>query len=134
MPEFSDRSMKRLSECDPRLQNVFGEVIRHFDCIVLCGHRPKEEQDAAYKAGKSKLKYPQSKHNKRPSLAVDVAPFDRPSKPVDWQDRERMAYFAGFVKGVALRHGVAIRWGGDWDRDTEVKDNRFDDLVHFELV
>ena len=30
--------------------------------------------------------------------------------------------------------GVEIRWGGDWDSDTQVKDNKFDDLVHFELI
>jgi hypothetical protein len=29
---------------------------------------------------------------------------------------------------------LKLRWGGDWDMDTEVKDNKFDDLVHFELV
>jgi peptidoglycan L-alanyl-D-glutamate endopeptidase CwlK len=27
-----------------------------------------------------------------------------------------------------------LRWGGDWDMDTKVSDNDFDDLVHFELV
>jgi len=30
--------------------------------------------------------------------------------------------------------GVDLRWGGDWDGDTEVRDNGFDDLVHFEIV
>ena len=44
-----------------------------------------------------------------------------------------MSYFAGVVKGIASQMGIGIRWGGDWDMDTEVKDNRFDDLVHFEL-
>lgn len=29
--------------------------------------------------------------------------------------------------------GVTLRWGGDWDSDTEVNDNSFDDLVHFEI-
>jgi len=28
---------------------------------------------------------------------------------------------------------MKIRWGGDWDMDTQTKDNKFDDLVHFEL-
>jgi hypothetical protein len=28
---------------------------------------------------------------------------------------------------------IPLRWGGDWDSDTEVNDNGFDDLVHFEL-
>ena len=25
-----------------------------------------------------------------------------------------------------------IHWGGDWDRDTEVNDQTFNDLAHFE--
>jgi hypothetical protein len=29
--------------------------------------------------------------------------------------------------------GIELRWGGDWDQDFEVKDNRFDDFPHFEL-
>ena len=29
--------------------------------------------------------------------------------------------------------GLKIRWGGDWDMDTQVKDNNFDDLPHFEI-
>jgi len=64
-----------------------------------------------------------------PSLAVDVAPY-----PIDWNDRERFCYFAGYVKGIAKSLGTELRWGGDWDRDTQVKDNNFDDLPHFELV
>jgi peptidoglycan LD-endopeptidase CwlK len=29
---------------------------------------------------------------------------------------------------------VTLRWGGDWSMDFEVRDNQFDDLVHFEIV
>jgi hypothetical protein len=29
---------------------------------------------------------------------------------------------------------VRVRWGGDWDGDFETKDNKFDDLVHFEIL
>jgi len=29
---------------------------------------------------------------------------------------------------------ISIRWGGDWNMDTYVKDQRFNDLPHFELV
>jgi hypothetical protein len=28
---------------------------------------------------------------------------------------------------------LKIRWGGDWDMYTKTKDNKFDDLVHFEI-
>lgn len=129
MPGFSDRSKRNLSECDERLQKVFSEAIKYFDCVVICGHRSKAEQNEAFRSGKSKLRFPQSKHNRMPSLAADVMPY-----PIDWNDRERMTLFAGRVLGIAQMMGVTLRWGGDWDRDTEVRDNRFDDLVHFEIV
>ena len=29
--------------------------------------------------------------------------------------------------------GIDLIWGGDWDGDTDLNDNNFDDLVHFEL-
>jgi len=68
-------------------------------------------------------------------MAVDAIPY-----PIAWDDHDRMRYFAGWVMMCAkflrekgdISHG--LRWGGDWDQDTEVKDNRFQDLVHFELV
>lgn len=129
MPTFSQLSRQRLASCDPRLQSVFNEVIKHFDCFVLVGHREKAEQDQAVAEGRSKLPWPKSKHNSLPSLAVDVAPY-----PLDWEDRERLCYFAGWVMAIAATKGVALRWGGDWNRDTQVRDNSFDDLVHFEIV
>ncbi len=134
MPKFSQLSASRLATCHKDLQRLCNAVVEHFDCVVLCGTRTKAEQDAAVAAGNSKTPWPQSKHNRMPSLAVDIAPFDRPDNPVDWKDRERMTLFAGFVTGVASIMGISIRWGGDWDRDTYTKDNEFDDLVHFELI
>lgn len=128
MPKFSSRSTKRLETCDARLQKIFKKVIEGFDCTILEGHRGEEKQNAAFKKGNSKLKYPNGKHNSIPSVAVDVIPY-----PIDWEDRERMSYFAGYVIGCAKSMGITLRWGGDWDMDTKVKDNKFDDLVHFEL-
>ena len=46
MASFGRASMKNLSTCDPKLQVLFKEVVKHIDCSVLCGHRTKEEQDA----------------------------------------------------------------------------------------
>ena len=42
-------------------------------------------------------------------------------------------FFGGLVTGLAKQKGIPLRWGGDWDGDNNFKDNRFDDLVHFEL-
>ena len=128
MPKFGRTSRKRLITCKEDLQTLFNEVVKHFDCSVLVGYRGRNEQDTAYESGHSKVKWPNGKHNSNPSLAVDVAPY-----PIDWDDRERFIYFGGFVKGCAYQLGLPLRWGGDWDNDTQLSDNEFDDLVHFEL-
>ena len=128
MPRFGKRSKKRLATCDDRLQDLFKKVIKYFDCTVIQGHRGEAEQNQAYDAGRGKLRYPDGKHNADPSKAVDVAPY-----PIDWSDRDRFHYFGGFVLGIASQMGLKIRWGGDLDRDTQVKDNKFDDLPHFEI-
>ena len=128
MPRFGKRSISRLKTCDQKLQELFYEVVKHFDCSIIEGHRGEERQNKAFADGNSKVKYPNGKHNQNPSVAVDVAPY-----PIDWSDRDRFHYFGGFVLGVAKQMGMNIRWGGDWNQDTETKDNKFDDLVHFEI-
>lgn len=135
MPSYSDKSKSELETCHPDLQKIFGQAIRGFDHAVIEGHRGKEKQNRFFREGKSQVEYPNSRHNKSPSMAVDAAPY-----PIDWEDRRRMTLFAGYVLGIAKslkREGIIshdLRWGGDWDCDTEVSDNDFDDLVHFELV
>ena len=129
MPRFSDKSISKLTTCDPRLQRVLHEVIKHFDCTILEGHRDKERQNRMVEEGKSQVRWPDGKHNTVPSMAVDVTPY-----PVVWEDRERQTLFAGYVLATAKAMDIDLRWGGDWNRDTEVRDNTFDDLVHFEIV
>ena len=128
MPRFGRKSKERLNTCDNKLKQVFNEVIKHVDCSVLEGHRSKDRQNKLYEEGKTKVRYPDGRHNRQPSSAVDVTPY-----PVDWKDRERQTLFAGFVIGVASQMGINLRGGGDWDQDFQVVDNRFDDFPHFEL-
>ena len=111
MPAFSKRSRENLSQCHPDLQRLFNDVIQHFDCSVICGHRGMEE------------------HNHMPSMAVDVVPY-----PLDWDDRERFGLLAGFVQGRAIALGINIRWGGDWDQDNQMRDETFLDMPHYELM
>lgn len=129
MGKFSKNSLDRLYTCHPDLQILFQEVVKHYDCSILEGVRGQEDQDEAFYSGKSKVKWPNSKHNQVPSLAVDVAPW-----PIDWGDLNRFYHFAGFVMGLALQLGVKVRWGGDWDGDLDFKDQNFNDLVHWELM
>jgi hypothetical protein len=128
MPRYSKKSKERLSSCDKRLQDVFNEVIKYVDCSILEGHRSKERQNKLYDENRTKVKYPNGRHNSSPSKAVDVTPY-----PVDWKDRERQTLFAGFVLGIARGMDIRLRWGGDWDMDFQVMDNRFDDFPHFEV-
>lgn len=111
-----------------KLQDIFFEVIKGYDCSILCGFRDEAAQNEAFHTGRSKKQWPNSKHNGTPSLAVDVAPY-----PIDWDDERRFYHFAGYVKGIADQLGISIRWGGDWDGDNDLNDQHFFDLVHFEL-
>ena len=135
MPYFGKNSTKRLNECHPDLQLLFREVIKHHNCAVLTGRREKEEQNRAVYEGRSKLKYPLSKHNRKPfSLAIDVVPWFEDFPHIHWNDREAFYFFGGFVLGTASKIGIKIRWGGDWDRDKDLHDQSFFDLPHFELI
>lgn len=135
MPSFSDRSLRNLETCHEDLQKLFLQVVRTYDCSIICGFRDQEEQEEAVRNGFTKVNFPNSKHNSLPSMAVDVIPY-----PVDWGDSERFYHFAGYVKGVAERllddHVISheIRWGGDWDRDNDLRDQSFMDLPHYELL
>ena len=126
---MSPNSRRNLQTCHIELCSLFFKVDKYFPILVIEGHRGKARQNRFFREGRSKLRYPDGNHNRQPSLAVDAAPH-----PLNWNDRERFTLFAGYVMGMATARGIKVRWGGDWDQDFEVEDNRFDDLVHFELV
>jgi len=134
MYKFGNRSKTNLAECNIDLQKIANEAIKLIDFTVYEGRRGEKEQNKYYHAGKSQLKYPDSKHNKQPSMAFDCAPY-----PIDWSEKRRFYFLAGVIKGVALRllaEGKithTLRWGGDWDMDGDFNDQTFDDLPHFEL-
>lgn len=129
MPSFGRRSRERLDQCHPDLQRVMERAIKLYDFTILTGHRHQVEQDAAYAAGTSGLRWPHSKHNRSPSLAVDIAPW-----PINWDDLNRFYFLAGAVMSAAQAEGVRLRWGGDWDMDYDFGDEKFRDLPHFEIV
>lgn len=149
MPSFGRTSQKRLLTCHKLIQSLFNDVIWHYDCAVIQGHRNQELQTQYFKNGKSKTEWPDSKHNSEPSYAIDIAPWINgripwPVTPNDWNNKTKRTeymkdmfqfyHFAGFVLSRAENFNVKIRWGGDWDMDHDLRDNKFDDLVHFELI
>jgi len=137
MYSFGKTSKERLATCHPALQEVFNEVIKHFDCSILCGLRTEEEQNQAVHDGRSKVMFPDSKHNSKYegqlSEAVDAAPYYPDIPHIRWDDKAGFYLFAGFVKGIAVSKGIKLRYGGDWDGDNDTRDQTFMDLPHFEL-
>jgi peptidoglycan L-alanyl-D-glutamate endopeptidase CwlK len=133
MPKFSNKSKEKLWSCDPRLQELCNEVIKDYDFTVICGHRNENDQNIAFEKGASKLKWPNSKHNKIPSQAVDIAPYNDIIKGIDWNDHVRFKELAECMKLAARKLGIKIRWGGDWDGNGK-QDDKFLDFVHFEIA
>lgn len=133
MPKFSRRSLTQYSTLDERLQRVLDRAIKVIDFTIVEGHRGKSAQDVAVAKGLSQVTWPHGKHNKTPSLAADCAPY-----PIDWANdeeaRQRFCLLAGVMLACAAEEGVTLRWGGDWNRNNDTRDERFRDLPHFEIV
>ena len=152
MPTYGNKSQANLAPCHPELQMLFHYVIQYFDNSVICGFRPISKQQELFKKGRKLVNgiwvvedekkivtycdgiIKKSDHNVMPSLAVDAVPY-----PIEWKNINRMRYFVGYVKGIAkmlLEYGqmeYELITGMDWDNDTILRDQRFNDIPHFKL-
>jgi len=117
--KFSKKSLERISECHPNLQKIAHELIKELDVTVLCGHRGERDQNHAFNTGKSKLRWPRSKHNQAPSLAIDIAPY-----PIDWNNIPRFEDMCDRIKRIASSLKIKIRQGREFS---------FSDYPHTEL-
>jgi peptidoglycan L-alanyl-D-glutamate endopeptidase CwlK len=134
MPKFSQRSEDHLNTCHPDLIRICRFVIQTYDFTVLCGHRGQEEQDAAYPTY-TRVRWPDSKHNQTPSLAVDIIPYDPVRRHiVPWDEYESFALLAGHMLMAAYAFAIPIRWGGNWTGGYNHKENSFRDYPHYELT
>jgi len=130
MPVFGPASKSRLAELHPDLQRVLLAAIQVMDFSIVCGYRGKEDQEQAVRDGKSKLHFPDSKHNTTPSRAADLCPY---RGGLRWEDKEAFYLLGGVLKTVAHQFGIKVRWGGDWDGDGDLHDQKLYDLPHVEL-
>jgi len=141
---FGNASQSRLNTCHVDLQVIFTEVERQLaleglQCSIFCGHRNEVDQNKAFLENKSKVRWPDSYHNKIPSMAADSGPYFVEIQNTDWNDRVAFAVYAGRVLQIAaqlLREGKVthkLTWGGDWDMDGRNLDQNFHDLPHFQL-
>lgn len=132
MRKWSNRSKQHLNSCTIDVQWLLTTVLEEVaDLSIIQGHRGEEAQNAAFRNGYSKLKWPNGKHNKFPSEAVDFQPYPLPERENKlWAS---LAYIAGRAIEIGRARGLTVRWGGDWDRDGDLTDQNFDDLYHLEV-
>ena len=134
MFNFGSRSKACLESVDPRLRTILKEALKHsyVDFGITEGYRDQATQDQYYAEGKSTKKYPEGKHNRVPSEAVDVICY---VKGKATYDIKYYIYLYGLLTGIAGTLDLAIRSGLDWDRDGEIMtDQTLQDGCHFELA
>ncbi len=113
----------RLSECDAKLRELVYEYAKNHDVLVICTYRNEQEQNDAFKNKKSKLRFPDSKHNQKPSKAVDLCPVDSEGG-IDWDNTRAFKQMGLDILKIAIERKIKVTWGGLW---------KMQDLVHFEL-
>ncbi len=120
MPKFGTRSKSKLETCHKDLQQILNIAIKEFDFSVIEGERNEERQNEAYEKGFSQVKYPDSKHNSKPSNAVDIYPY--PFKDEYWLDgKDRKPHkiwyeMAIHIVSAASLLGIPIKWGGTFKK------------------
>ena len=134
MRQFSDKEKEKLELVNPRLVSVVNEAAKEIDIFVVCGHRDQHDQDLAFAQGFSKVKFPNSKHNKSnypnaKSDAVDLCPY-----PIDWNDHNKFYAIYRAMMNASQKLGIKVRAGADFNQDGNLTNDKFIDLPHFELV
>ncbi|MBY4679094.1 hypothetical protein [Marinobacterium arenosum] len=130
MPQYDQQSQQALQTCHHDLQLIFNAVGREIACDIQCGYRNEAQQEQAFAEGQSSHHWPDSEHNEKPSMALDILP-----QGYSLDDPLRWCWFGGYVKGLADRmyaEGVVthrVRWDGDQLLDGADSAN----LPHFEI-
>lgn len=138
MYQYGKKSKEVLETVDPDIVRVFIKALELglIDISIIEGIRSQEKQDEYFRIGKSRVQWPNGKHNIEDpddkAEAVDAAPYV--NGDVSWI-KAHCIYLAGIVLAIAEIEGVKIRWGGNWDMDGEpITDQDFQDLVHYEKI
>jgi peptidoglycan L-alanyl-D-glutamate endopeptidase CwlK len=133
---YGRRSAERLATVDDDLRRVLERALGYglMDIAITQGVRSKEDQERFFAEKKTKVHWPDSKHNVLRdgdlAKAVDAAPYVNGRASYN---HSHCCFLAGLVLAAAAELGVTVRWGGNWDMDGEpVTDQDFQDLVHFE--
>jgi len=127
VPKLGATSKQRRDTCAVTIQDVLNEAIKHVDFAVMCGHRTESAQNTAFVTKRSRAVWPLSRHNTRPSEAVDIVPW-----PTQYDDLAKFYELATYMYAAADKLGVSLEWGGHWKNYTG-KGHNDRDWAHWEL-
>jgi len=119
---------RRIEDLCPELQPIALKFVEQcaeagIDAMIYCTWRGDDEQNKAVAEGKSKLKFPNSKHNcvdsegKPASRAFDAVPMQ--GNNCLWRDVSK------YNRMGKIARDLGLEWGGDW--------KSFPDKPHFQL-
>lgn len=130
MPKFDKYSAKRLETAHPLLRKLMEEAIKQYAFIVADSQRGRIAQEKAFAQGHSKVHFGSSAHNWAPALALDLwpAPFDPNVNHEEFHILQLQ-----IIKPLAVKMGIPIRQGIDFNMDGNLSNDKWDDLPHIEL-
>lgn len=109
---------------------------RGIPLYVHCAYRTKAEQNEAWARGNSRLQWPNAPHCK--GLAVDIVHSVR-----HWDLSQAEWDYLRWLGHEVLRRindqrkkedRIFLTWGGDWDGDGDIHDQRLYDPAHWEIA
>lgn len=133
--KLSKRSYDRMKGLDPRLISIVLLAIKRtpidFGVAWMGGMRTAEEQFELFQQGFSQCDGYEIKSKHQSGKAIDLNVFVG-SNIVE--NKEMLAVIAGVMFSCASELGVKLRWGLDWNMNGDIRDNKFNDMYHFELA
>jgi len=132
--KLSERSLERAKDVNPKLINLILLAIRRtpidFGVAWMGGKRTAEEQNQLYKEGYSQCDGYSKLSKHQSGDAIDLNIFVG-SKLVE--NKEMLCVVAGVMFSCANELGINLRWGLDWNGNGDIRDNKFNDMYHFEI-
>ena len=108
---YSASSKKKIGTMHPDLQAILYDAIEIMNLTAVWGYRGELDQNIAFDKGNSKLRFPESDHNRMPSKAGDVIPY-----PEGWKaSREQFMFMQGILRGIAHKRGIRLKPLINWD-------------------
>ena len=136
--KLSERSLFRLKDVNIKLINLTLLAIKRtpidFGVAWMGGKRTAEEQNQLFKDGYSQCDGYEKLSKHQSGDAVDLNAFiNGHVMNNEKKNEEMLCVIAGVMFACANELNIKIRWGGMWD-ESDMRNNKFNDLYHFELI